>query len=202
MKEYLVVCLLWRFWGHIVETCSLPICLSLCDYLWEKLILLSLDLFFIKANLFNYSNVLWSVFTSIQYIRSLFQITETAWFWILNSLFVYKQVDCAPEGTIRHGLLPGLHMLLINTQCYLMFFVTICVLSPILIFDICVEHLCICYAKSLMNTKAIFVLPDGLNWFYYWWPLLVVTDTYCPSPFEKETCLSERLLTYCSLGHY
>ena len=24
--------------GHIVETCSLSICLSLCDYLWEHLI--------------------------------------------------------------------------------------------------------------------------------------------------------------------
>jgi len=33
------------FRGLIVEPCSLPICLSLCDYLWEQLILLSLNLF-------------------------------------------------------------------------------------------------------------------------------------------------------------
>jgi hypothetical protein len=40
------------FRGHIVETCSLPICLSLCDYLWEQLILSSLNLF-CKPNFFN-----------------------------------------------------------------------------------------------------------------------------------------------------
>ena len=33
------------FRGHIVETCSLPICFSLCDYSWEQLILVSLNLF-------------------------------------------------------------------------------------------------------------------------------------------------------------
>ncbi len=33
------------FRGHIVETCSLPICLSLCDYLWEQVTLSSLNLF-------------------------------------------------------------------------------------------------------------------------------------------------------------
>ena len=31
--------------GHVVKTCSLPICLSLCDYLLEQLILLSMNLF-------------------------------------------------------------------------------------------------------------------------------------------------------------
>ena len=33
-------------WFHIVETCSLYICSSPCHYLWEQLILLSLNLFF------------------------------------------------------------------------------------------------------------------------------------------------------------
>ena len=33
------------FRSHVVETWSLPICSSLCYYLWEQLIFLSLDLF-------------------------------------------------------------------------------------------------------------------------------------------------------------
>ena len=40
------------FRGHIVETCSLPIRLSLQDYLWEQLLLLSPNLF-CKPNYFN-----------------------------------------------------------------------------------------------------------------------------------------------------
>ena len=32
------------FRGHVVETCSLPICWSLCDYFWGQLTLFSLNL--------------------------------------------------------------------------------------------------------------------------------------------------------------
>ena len=64
------------FRGHLVETCSLPICLSLCGYLWEQLIIISLDLF-CKANYSNCLTIFKAFDTRMKHIRSLFECMET-----------------------------------------------------------------------------------------------------------------------------
>ena len=119
------------FRGHIVKTCSLPKCLSLCDYLWEQLILSSLNLF-CKPNFSNCSNALWSLFACMQHNKSLFECMETDWFWIwiwILYLFIKKSI-VIPRGWSNMGCYLFCGERFSSISC---FFGTICVLSPTLI---------------------------------------------------------------------
>ena len=162
MKEHFGGMSFLAFRGHIVKTCSLPKCLSLCDYLWEQLILSSLNLF-CKPNFSNCSNAFVKPFC----VHAAQQISirmHGDWLILnlnLKSLFVHKDVYCDPEGMIEHGLLPILWR---KIQSYLMFLgQSVYCLPPWSLVVQCVEHLCACYAESAMNIKPLYGLPEWLQ---------------------------------------
>ncbi len=151
------------FRGHIVKTCSLPICLSLCDYLWEQLILVSMNLF-CKPSFSNCWNALWTLFC----VHEAHQISirmHGDWLIlnVINELFIllfHHKVYCDPEETIIHGFLP----ILLRKIQFVSSFSGQCVYChPLWSLVIqYVEHLCICYVESPMNTKEACILPE---WF-------------------------------------
>ena len=121
------------FRGHIVKTCSLPKCLSLCDYLWEQLILSSLDLF-CKPNFSNCSNALWSLFACMQHNKYLSEWMETDWFWIWIWIlyFVHKKSLLWSRGDDRTWVVT---YFVKKDSVLSHVFGTICVLSSTLIFS-------------------------------------------------------------------
>ena len=105
------------FRGHIVETCSVSICLSLCDYLWDR----------------------WYFYHWISSINPISPIVKTlckaflrAWSTLVLNSIIWRLIDyeiyilfsalvkayCDSEGTTKHGLLP---IMLWTSQFYLMF---------------------------------------------------------------------------------
>ena len=170
-----------EFRDHIVETCSLPISLSLCDYLWDQLILSSLNLFckpkfcqllkrfvkpFVRAwitkNL--YSNVWRLIDSEFDKLNSSFYV------------FIKKSIVNPRE---RSGM--GCHLFLLRKiQFYLMLWGQFVFCHPPWSSGVqCVEPcLCTCYAKSPMNTKptywtwmaSIYIYPPWLNsWNIEFW---------------------------------
>ena len=123
------------FRGRIAETCSLLICPSLRDYLWDQLILLTLDLFcntkLLRLLQFFVIRLKYAFSTSYLYSNALRLVDSE--FDKLNSLFVFSLTACCdPEGTIKHGVL----LICVEKDSILSrFWETIFTLHPALIFS-------------------------------------------------------------------
>jgi hypothetical protein len=147
----------YAFWGafrgHVVETCSLPIYLSIRDYLWEYMIFLSMS--FLCKPKYRTPIVKRVVKRSIYASSTIDLYYSNAWrlndseFLVLYS-FIFLAY-CDPEGTIKHELLP------IYVEKYSFLSHVFSGRSvychpprPLLVVQ-CVENLCTCHTSYISN---------------------------------------------------
>jgi hypothetical protein len=190
------------FRGHIDETCSLPICIygrvfvtiygnnSYCYYWSPSVIAISpIGKTLCEAFLRTWSTT--DLYSNVwRLMDSEFDKLKLSSFY-----FFIKKSIVIPRKLLDMG-------------CHLFCwerFNSISLLSgqsvyyhtPWLLFVQCVEHSCICYAKSAMNTKAIYILPE--------WPQFISATadlkllrqiSTVRLLFEKETYLSLSFLAY------
>jgi hypothetical protein len=114
----------------------------------------------------------------MKHISSQFDYMETDWLWILNSIFYFSkslfifgrddQTWVVTYYVENESILSHVFRVYCHPSWYLVIQ--------------CVEHWCICYAKSLMNTKQYMFYVNGIN-LYLLLPILNCCGRFLLSVF-------------------
>ena len=146
------------FRGHIVETCSRPICLSLCDYLWDRWYLyrwipsINPSSPIVKTLCEAFLRAL-----STSVLKSIIWRLIDYEFWILYSTLV--KAYCDSEGTTRHWLLP---ILLRRSQFYLMFSGCIVTHLDIWIYNVLSTYVFVMLSLQWIPSNICFTWMDSI----------------------------------------
>ena len=152
------------FRGHIVEICSLPICLSLCDYSWDRL-------YFYRwiSSVNPISPIVKTLCEAFLRAWSTTVLNSIIWrlidceFWILYYTLV--KAYCDSEGTTKPGLLP---IMLRTSQFYLMFSGCIVTQLDIKLYNVLSTHAFVLLSLQWIPLNTCFTWMDSIYISFCW----------------------------------